>query len=131
MFYNAATLSMPAGTYVDISVPVFPKEGQGSFPKKANELVYIHGVPYKHILGFVSENPLVGTISEAPERDSLKVRYTHLQSRENRIYFFTANNEVHIISLISIPIHTHESIEQGGPAYGTYVADIPRPTTQP
>jgi hypothetical protein len=123
MFTNAATLSMPSGAYIEISVPVFPKEGQGAFPKKKDETVLIHGRPYPHKLGFVSEDPLVGTI-DIVDDGTLKVKYTHLQSRENRIYFFTANNEVHIISIISIPIHTHESIEQGGPAYGTYMADI-------
>jgi len=129
MFYNAATLSMPSGTYIDISVPVFPKEGQGAFPKKATELVSIHGVKTPHILGFVSEDISVGTITESPDAVGLKVRYTHLVSKENRIYFFSANNDVYIISLISIPIHTHESIEQGGPAYGTYMADIPKKAT--
>lgn len=124
MPYNAATISIPAGHYVDISVPVFPKERQGSFPKKAEDKVNIHGVERNHIYGFVSEDELVGTITKLDEA-VLKVRYTHLQSRENRIHFFTANNEQHIISIISIPIHTHGSIEQGGPAYGTYIADVP------
>ena len=123
MAFNAATISIPAGHYVDISVPVFPKERQGSFPKKEGEKVSIHGTPRDHIYGFVSEDELVGTITKLNEA-MLKVRYTHLQSRENRIHFFTANNEQHIISIISIPIHTHGSIEQGGPAYGTYMADV-------
>ena len=129
MAYNAATISIPAGHYVDIKVPIYPKEGQGSFPKKVGEQVNIHGEPRNHIYGFVSEDELVGTISSLNE-PMLKVRYTHLQSRENRIHFFTANGEQHIISIISIPIHTHGSIDQGGPAYGTYITDIP-PTTTP
>ena len=123
MAFNAATISIPAGHYVDISVPVFPKEGQGAFPKKSEDTVKIHGENREHIYGFVSEDELVGTITKLNEA-MLKVRYTHLQSRENRIHFFTANNEQHIISIISIPIHTHGSIEQGGPAYGTYMADV-------
>ena len=123
MAFNAATISIPAGHYVDISVPVFPKERQGSFPKNKDSLVKIHGKDREHIYGFVSEDELVGTITKLDEA-ILKVRYTHLQSRENRIHFFTANNEQHIISIISIPIHTHGSIEQGGPAYGTYIADV-------
>lgn len=123
MSYNAATISLPSGHYIDISVPVFPKERQGAFPKPASELVRVHGELREHVLGFVSEDELVGTISALNE-SVLKVRYTHLQSRENRIHFFTANNEQHIISIISIPIHTHGSIEQGGPAYGTYIADV-------
>lgn len=123
MPYNAATISIPAGHYVDIAVPVFPKERQGSFPKKAGEKVKIHGEDRDHEYGFVSEDELVGTVKKLTE-SVLKVRYTHLQSRENRIHFFTANNEQHIISIISIPIHTHGSIEQGGPAYGTYMADV-------
>ena len=127
MAYNAATISIPAGHYVDISVPVFPKERQGTFPKKSADMVKIHGEPRLHIYGFVSEDELVGSITKLDE-PVLKVRYTHLQSRENRIHFFTANNEEHIISIISIPIHTHGSIEQGGPAYGTYMADIPTTT---
>lgn len=122
----SSTISMPAGHYIDISVPVFPKERQGAFPKAVGVQVNIHGKPRDHILGFVSEDDLVGTIEQHTDA-VLKVRYTHLQSKENRIYFITANDEQHIIAIISIPIHTHGSIEQGGPAYGTYMADVPPP----
>ncbi len=126
----SATISIPAGHYLDIKVPIYPKESQGAFPEKADIPVKIHGEDRQHIYGFVSEDELVGTISKLDE-PMLKVRYTHLQSRENRIHFFTANGEQHIISIISIPIHTHGSIEQGGPAYGTYIADIPATTPTP
>lgn len=126
MIYNSSTISMPSGHYIDISVPASAKEMQGAFPKKAGETVVINGENVPHILGFVSEDILVGTIAALNE-GILKVRYTHLQSRENRIYFCTANNDYFIISIISIPIHTHGSIEQGGPAYGTYIADVPPP----
>jgi hypothetical protein len=128
MAFNASTISIPAGHYIDISVPVFPKQAQGAFPKKAEEKISINGgEPKNHVYGFVSEDDLVGTITKLPD-PVLKVRYTHLQSKGNRIHFFTATNEHHIISIISIPIHTHGSIDQGGPAYGTYMADLPKPT---
>jgi len=126
MIYNASTISIPSGHYVDISVPVAVKEMQGAFPKKVGEAVIINGEERLHISGFVSENESVGTVA-ALNDGILKVRYTHLQNRENRIYFCTANNDYFIISIISIPIHTHGSIEQGGPAYGTYMADVPPP----
>ena len=129
MIYNAATLSMPSGNYVEISVPVFPTEGQGSFPKKKGETIKMYGKEYNHVRGFFSEDELVGTIEESKD-NTLKVKYTHLQSRENRIYFVSASDEVFVISIISIPVHTHESIEQGGPAYGTYMADIDKKVEQ-
>lgn len=121
------TVNMTAGTYIDISTPPDLETGQGQFPKKVGEQIKLNGVLRNHILGFISEIETVGTIAVV-EGSDIKVRYTHLKSEANRIYFYTANNEKYTIAIIAMPIHDHSSIQQGGPAFGTYYSDKP-PTT--
>lgn len=121
---NESTIAMSANQEIEITVPVDPESRQGVFPKEKDKTVRIAGQDREHILGFVSENILVGTIEPVDGTDELKVKYKHLQSASNRIYFFTAYNAVHVISIISMQIHDHSSIYQGGPAYGTYASDI-------
>jgi len=120
----SSTLNMTAGTYIDISTPVNLETGQGQFPKNKNELITIKGVERPHIFGFIVENDDVGTLAEVPDSDVV-VRYSHLKSESNTIYFYTANNEKYSIVIIAMPIHDHSSIAQGGPAYGTYAYDKP------
>ncbi|MBV5347933.1 hypothetical protein JZU46_06945 [bacterium] len=116
------TINMTAGTYIDISTPTDLETGQGQFPKKSGETIKINGVIRTHIYGFISENELIGTVEEVPGTD-VKVRYSHKKSEANRIYFYTANDEKYTIAIIAMPIHDHSSIQQGGPAFGTYYSD--------
>ncbi len=120
---TSTTLSMTQGTYIDISMPSDTNLGSGEFKRPAEDLVQLGGEPKPHVLGFVSEFPNVGTIEEVTEHPDIKVRYTHKASRANRIFFFTADNDQHTISIVAMPIHDHSSIYQGGPAYGTYAYD--------
>lgn len=119
---TSTAITMAPGMSIDIDVPVDLSTGQGEFQRPATDEVKIGGVVVPHTLGFVSEFPAVGTIEPA-EGSDLKVTYTHIQSKPNRIFFFTNDNDQHTISIVSMPIHDHSSMYQGGPAYGTYAYD--------
>ena len=116
------TISIPAGMYVEIEAPVIRELGVGPFPKDQSETVLVNGQVREHINGFVSEYEDIGIIEDIPG-ESLKVKYTQLKNGENRVYFFSDNGDKAVVDIISIPIHDHSSIYQGGPAFGTYKSD--------
>jgi hypothetical protein len=129
---TSTAITMSPGMSIDISVPVDQEVGQGEFKRPVEDEVKIGGVVKPHILGFVSEFPAVGTITEVAGPE-LKITYSHLQNKPNRVFFFTNDNDQHTISIISMPIHDHSSMYQGGPAYGTYAYDkiVEEETTEP
>lgn len=122
MIGTTTALTMSAGMSIDIDVPIDMDVGQGEFQRSADDPVKVGGVNTPHVLGFVSEFPEIGTITPV-EGDDLKVTYKHLQSKPNRVFFYTPDNEKHTISIVSMPVHDHSSIYQGGPAFGTYASD--------
>ena len=73
------------------------------------------------INGFTVENPEVGTIEAGGS--GAAVIYTHKKAMTNVIWFFTRTGERSIVNIISVPIHDHSNIVQGGPAFGTYFND--------
>lgn len=121
---TSTTLSMTQGTYIEISVPVDQESGQGEFMRPEEDKVNFGGESKSHILGFISEFESVGTVEEI-QGTALKIKYTHLQSKPNRVIFFSVDNDQHTISIVAMPIHDHSSMYQGGPAYGTYAYDKP------
>lgn len=78
--------------------------------------------PSDMLRGFVSENKNVGTLSETSATEAAVI-YTHRRSEKNAIWFFAQTGEIALVDIISVPIHDHSSIVQGGPAYGTYFDD--------
>jgi hypothetical protein len=120
------TLTLSKGTYIDISIPSNTDSGYGEFQRSADAKVTAGGTKGRdHVYGFVSEFENVGTIEAVTSDVDIKVRYTHKENKPNRIFFFTVDDDQHTISIISMPIHDHSSIFQGGPAYGTYSYDKP------
>ncbi len=74
--------------------------------------------------GFYVENDEVGDIE--PVKDEPAVMYTHRRPEPNSIWFIPhagAGARRGVINVVSVPIHDHSSIVQGGPAYGTYFSD--------
>jgi hypothetical protein len=63
----------------------------------------------------------VGTIE--PVTDEPAVIYTHTRYGQNRITFIAKTGEEGYVDVIAVPIHAHDSIVTGGPAYGTYFTD--------
>ena len=92
----------------------------GYFPRQVNVTLYGDDRPVKR--GFVVKDIDVGDIEETSENE-VAVIYTHKRPEKNEIWFFALTGERGLIEVISVPIHDHSSIMQGGPAYGTYFSD--------
>ena len=128
MAYRAsATISIPVNTGIEIIVPTLIEEGLGQFAKTGS--VFVNGEERDLLSGFVVENEDVGTIVPINNHpDGLAVKYIHKMNAQNRVFFYTSTNDKHIIDIITIPIHDHSSIYQGGPAFGTYASDYKETT---
>lgn len=71
--------------------------------------------------GFYVEDDTVGEIEKVD--NEVAVIYTHKKFAPNKITFHARTGEIGEVYVISVPIHDHSSIVQGGPAYGTYFTD--------
>jgi len=74
--------------------------------------------------GFYLEDIEVGEIT--PVEGEPAVIYTHKKPASNSIWFVAregAGARRGVCNVMSVPIHDHSSIVQGGPAYGTYFSD--------
>lgn len=74
--------------------------------------------------GFYVENDEVGTITPVDKEPA--VIYTHKKPEQNSVWFVAqigAGSRRGVCNIMSVPIHDHSSIVQGGPAYGTYFSD--------
>jgi hypothetical protein len=121
--YSTAVYLLP-GMSIEIEVPVETTRPSGFFamPDSRIDISKFFGVinsassPKK---GFVVEDSTVG---ELTSKDT-SVIYTHKKAQKNTIWFFALSGETGTVDIISVPIHDHGSIVQGGPAYGTYFSD--------
>jgi hypothetical protein len=111
-----------AGTTAEIEVNILNEAGkpvEGCFPAKTyNDGTQVHTL----VRGFRSENTTIGTVA-ASSSNKLAVVYSHLKDAKNRIFFYSVDGRVAIVNVINTPIHTHQSIAEGGPAFGTYFRD--------
>lgn len=124
---SATNLYLLPGMSVELLVPVLGKNSEGYH-------VRIEKIPESFfedddnpqsltpIRGFVNANKDIGIIRETSEVKPAVV-YTHKAAAENTIWFFAATGERGVVNIISVPIHDHSSIIQGGPAFGTYFSD--------
>ena len=72
--------------------------------------------------GYLLEDPIVGTLTKVDNEPA--IIYSHKKFASNKIVFYGRNpGETGTISVISVPIHSHDSIIGGGPAFGTYFSD--------
>jgi len=92
----------------------------GFFPRIKN--VKLYGVSRTLTRGFVVKDTDVGDI-ELTTEEEVAVIYTHKRPEKNEIWFYALTGERGLIEVISVPIHDHSSIVQGGPAYGSYFSD--------
>lgn len=113
---------MPAGTVATLTVVNSLVSGHGVFAKEGT--VYINGEERELVRGFVTEDESIGTVEAVPTSQNCVVKYRQLSSRENRVYFYADTGEIQTISIVHVPIHDHSTIFQGGPAYGTYFAEV-------
>jgi len=100
----------------------------GTWPELSDELVIDDGEQgtgtksVALIKGFWLEDEDVGEIAQAAD-GRVGVIYTHKKAGNNSIWFETRTGLTGLVNVISVPIHDHSSIVQGGPAYGTYFTD--------
>jgi hypothetical protein len=123
--YSTAVYLLP-GMSIKIEVPVEPGRPSGFFAMPTAKISTIlpkffgsinsAGPPIK---GFVVEDKTVGDLVFKDNG----VIYTHKKAQKNTIWFFALSGETGTVDVISVPIHDHGSIVQGGPAYGTYFSD--------
>lgn len=71
--------------------------------------------------GFVVDDEIVGTIEAVANEPA--VIYKHKKAYENIITFYALTGEKGYVYVISVPIHDHSTIVQGGPAHGSYFSD--------
>jgi hypothetical protein len=110
---------LPGMSY-KIESTVDEMNNMGYFPRHDN--VTLYGKDRELERGFVVKDPDVGDIEPTTEEE-VAVIYTHKRPEKNEIWFYALTGERGLIEVISVPIHDHSSIVQGGPAYGTYFSD--------
>lgn len=120
MLETTQTLTISAGFSINIQIPN-NDEGHGYFSQQGT--VTVNGSEYTLTKGFMIENIEVGTI-ESVAGSELEIKYTHNEPAENKLRFFSRTGERLVIMIVNVPIHDHSSIVQGGPAFGTYFAEV-------
>lgn len=118
---SMVSLYLIPGMSVELSIP--SAGGRGFF--KPSFDTYSDGEKtYTLLNGFYEESEgTVGTLTASSE-SKLAVIYKHNKPEANAIWFIPDDVKSKVLySVISVPIHDHSSIVQGGPAYGTYFSD--------
>ena len=119
--FAGSTINIAAGMGLTLKAVVDPATSSGKFALKGNHTL-IDGDEL--INGFGTKDRKVGTVSKVNgNEDSPSVTYKHLKSEKNTIWFFALTGEVGVVDIISVPIHDHSSVVQGGPAFGTYFSE--------
>ena len=121
---SSTALYLLPGMKVEIKLNINPNDNRSLMPTISTTYRDSNGVDKPLINGFYVENDDVGTIEALDEGLGFGVLYWHKKPEANVIRYITEipeiTSECHIIS---VPIHDHSSIVQGGPAYGTYFSD--------
>jgi hypothetical protein len=115
------------GMSIQLKIPVIQDRVSGYFAARTGtvDLAKFFGEVNnvsEMVKGFVVEDKRVGVLQADPT-DASAVVYTHKRAQKNAIWFFAASGERGVMNIVSVPIHDHSSIVQGGPAYGTYFSD--------
>jgi len=124
---SALAIYLLPGLSIKIKVPIMPRNStgfwvmQGSAPPEG----FFRDMPNVSEMkrGFVVEDEEIGEINTSTGAAEAAVIYTHKKPAKNAIWFFSATGEIGLINIITVPIHDHSSILQGGPAFGTYFDD--------
>jgi hypothetical protein len=104
-----------------IRIPLNVDDNRAMYPTERT--TYRHnGVEYTLINGFFVVNAAVGEIERKLTNDEgFGVLYWHKKPESNTIIYLTEDPRIQAIcSVMSVPIHDHSSIVQGGPAFGSY-----------
>ncbi len=124
---SALAIYLLPGLSIKIKVPIMPRNStgfwalEGSDPPEGffRDMLNVSEMTR----GFVVEDEKIGAISSSTGAAEVAVIYTHKKPAKNAIWFFSATGEIGLINIITVPIHDHSNILQGGPAFGTYFDD--------
>jgi hypothetical protein len=119
---NNYSVSIPAGVSLKISAPIDLSLGYGSFPSTKTSVEFF-GKTISLTSGFGVLDDDVGELIQSSDIDCPSVIYKHKKQASNKLFFLSDNNIYQTLSIVNIPLHDHSSIEQGGPAFGTYYVD--------
>ena len=123
---SAIAIYLLPGMKADIYVPLDTNHNTAEYPTKLST-VSVQGVTKPLVNGFYLANENVGVIERALDTQNdvgFGIRYWHKKPEENTIVYVTNKSGLTFTcSIVSVPIHDHSSIVQGGPAYGTYFSD--------
>ena len=119
---SAIAVYLLPGMKADIYVPLDTDHNTAEYPTK---LTKFRDKPL--VNGFYVANEDVGVIERKLDSTNdigFGIRYWHKKPEENTIVYVTNKSGLTFTcSVVSVPIHDHSSIVQGGPAYGTYFSD--------
>jgi hypothetical protein len=79
--------------------------------------------------GFVLESEEVGTIVK-PHPDKVAIDYKQILPASNVIWFYAYTGERIRMAATPMIVHSHASVSQGGPAYGTYFSYVDDTTNE-
>lgn len=118
------SLNFQAGFSYKIKIPT-TLSNDGGFTPKQGTVSLVSGDSRQLKKGFCLESEEVGELGDEGEfSDEVAIRYKHKLAATNVIWFYAYTGErVRILSQ-PIMVHTHESLSQGGPAYGTYFSYV-------
>jgi hypothetical protein len=123
---SAIAIYLIPGMKADIYVPLNPDHNTAEYPTQLSTFKALGGVKTLQN-GFYVANEDVGVIERvliAGADAGFGIRYWHKKPEENTIVYVTNKSGLTFTcSVVSVPIHDHSSIVQGGPAYGTYFSD--------
>ena len=124
---SALAIYLLPGISIKIKISISPRSASGFWAMQGNEppVGYFRDMPNVSEMyrGFVVEDETIGGLSSNTGAAEVAVIYTHKKPARNAIWFFSATGEIGLINIITVPIHDHSSILQGGPAFGTYFDD--------
>lgn len=123
------SINFQVGFSYKIKIPTTLSNDGGFTPKKGL-VELVSGNKRELKKGFCLESEEVGVLGDENEFEGeVAIKYTHLLSAPNIIWFYAYTGErVRIISQ-PMQVHDHSSITQGGPAYGTYFSYVNDTTT--
>jgi hypothetical protein len=122
-FSSQSSLYLIPGMKAELWIPINEYNNTAMFPISA-KTYKVNGIEYELKNSFYEESQ--GTVGELTRvlDDKFGVEYWHKRPEKNAIWYISAHPNIRVLwSIISVPIHDHSSIVQGGPAYGTYFSD--------
>ncbi len=117
---SVVAMYLLAGQKIKLESPLSDENHLGFFVHPGP--IVFRGTERELVRGFLVENQDVGGIVATGEAEPAVI-YTHNRAEDNSIWFFAHTGEKAVCNIISVPIHDHSSIVQGGPAYGTFFSD--------